>query len=451
MLLMQFSSAAIFPHDIEFEITAAEEYNPQRIIVYPMLDVTWYRASGAIWTPQKPSEMWAKICDKKQGFCEKEFPDCQCVSPEGGETNDWRMIIIPNSKVSSAALLWLEKNTDSGTMPIGLLPFFRDVYNPFIEENTMKYISSDGLVSIGNNGEINDGIIKISNAKRNLKNIIYPNDRTNRQVFLNNATIDFNEDRIILDINGEYDYGITQNPCGSKVTTVDSITIKKVGEGNLEIPFSPGALSSCSSFMISLNEHKNYENSFFRNVLRSHISSFNQIFSRTSKICVISDTIFQEYYYVCNNDYTPITIRPTTESSFVLHFNEEDEIDIMGLENVFCGSNAYTVYANYIDQKSVLAKPNIRLNNPRCFRLTDSAIIDIAINSKGETEFQEKVYVSNEGNIIFNPNPSLDWGINNEITYGKNQIYSQNGITTLEKFSIIDPLNDDLLSYIKSV
>lgn len=456
LILIQFSSAAILPHDIKFEITkSGEEYNPQRVIVYPMLDVTWYRASGAIWTPAKPSEMWAKICDKNDGFCGKKVPNCRC-DDSGEEANDWKMIITPDSKINQEAISWLQQNTDSGTMPVGLLPFFRDVYNPFIEENTFSYLSSDGPVLIGNNGEINNGIIRISDAKRNLKNIIYPNDRTNRKIFLQNATIDFNNEKINLDVNGEYDYGITKSPCGSKLVAIDSITIKKVGEGNLEIPYSPGALNSCSSFVMSLNEYRNYENNIFKNFARASVVYLTQLFSGTSKVCVKSDTRFQEYYSVCNNDYTPITIIPTDRSSFVLHFNEGETAQ--SLANVFCGSKTYSAYANYGDPTSSIAKPNIRLNNIKCFKLalpdysgTYGSVVDLAVNSEGEAEFQEKVYVSNEGDLMFNPNPTLDWGSDNRIAYGEKEMSSENGITTLGKFSMIDPLNDNLIDFIRSV
>lgn len=461
-LISDFSFAQISREKVQFEIT-----EDHKLIVYPPLEF-WGSEYGNLFSLYKTTSArgtWKKICTE---FCQVEegsalLQGCTCypgvnVNQLESEIDitDARMIITGEYIADNRALEWLRLNTDLNQAPLGLLPFFREFYNPIVEQDALNSLSSEDLIEVEKDGHLEKGILKISNSKVNIKRIIYPNDRTNRNIFLQNATIDFNNKRINLDVNGEYDYGITKSPCGSKLVAIDSITIKKVGEGNLEIPYSPGALNSCSSFVMSLNEYRNYENNIFKNFARASVVYFTQLFSGTSKVCVISDTRFQEYYSVCNNDYTPITIIPTDRSSFVLHFNEGETAQ--SLANVFCGSKTYSAYANYGDPTSSIAKPNIRLNNIKCFKLalpdysgTYGSVVDLVVTSEGEAEFQEKVYVSNEGDLMFNPNPTLDWGSDNRIAYGEKEMSSENGITTLGKFSMIDPLNNNLIDFIRSV
>lgn len=439
LFLVQFSNAATFSHETAFTI---EDYMGERILrYYPYV----LSLEGQMY--------WAKLCL----YCDSE--EMQTICKCGDQTNlklaERNLIFNGDKEASQVIIDSLEQQFDSGAQPLGISAMVSEIYNPIVQADALGYLSSDGLIKIKNDGEIAGGILRISDSSKDLKRIIYPRDITNRNVFLKSATIDFDNKKINLDTGGQYDYGLNKNPCGSTAVSTDSITIKKIGEGNLEIPYSPGALSSCSSAATALNEYKNYERNIWQNIWKSSLSYFDNLFSGTSRVCVKSDTTFQEYYYVCNNDYSPLTIKPTTDSSFVLNFNEGDKID--DLTNVFCGSNSYTVSANYKAPASIIAKQNIRLNNPKCFRFaktnsqgTDGSIVDVIMTSDG-IKYEDKVRVSNKGDLSFNLNPSVAWGENNEFAYGENKISSQDGITTFGKFSIIDSFNENAINLIKSV
>lgn len=445
LILMQFSSAAILSHDIKFEIIPLTEYSNQQIIVYPMLDVTWYRASGALWTPSSPSQMWAKICDKNYGFCGKEVQNCVCIGSGSVATNDWKMIITPDTKISDGALGWLEKNTDGGAMPVGLLPFFRDVYNPLFDSG-MSHFSSDEIMTIGNNGEIINGKLKIGQTKFWAGKIINSNNK-DTDIILSNAAIDFGRKEISLNQYGKYEtnqkdincevYSLQDNgnysiiPSGIKK---DNINIYNFEENPLEIPFSVGYYDSCSRQIYSALK--------FKDILSFLIK---KIANKEDSVCINTNSKFLIYYSGCSNFNEKGVIRtqvgninkiqaemtPNQQSTFVLNYNLEETDP---LNNVLCASN------NFIFK--------LGNNNPtkqKCLNIVQEGSIVNLYSIGKEAIGSDK--------ITYNTPDKTYYSLANLFNKNMPEEDSQNYILDIEqnnpRVNLIDPRNPNVVDMIK--
>jgi len=337
MLLMQFSSAATFPHDIYFKITT--ENNQKFFVIYPTVVSILYG-----------EKMMTNIC---KNFCNPAetgiMKNCKC-DPETVPLSQRRMILTfsdrEDYRATSNALEWLRKNTDASLQPVGLLPLFRDIYNPLIERNYIQHIdTNDGDMTVTNTGHIKKGIFNIdSNINFPFEKFIDTNNKYGGAT-VSNAQIDFGEKKIFLNQKGELQSGTLPITCYTFELSreTDKIHVYNFEEATIEIPLDQGEIDDCSgNFFERIKTQYKFANTSLIDFLISGKAS------KPDAFCVKSSSNFLIYFDDCSSFSKDgqtfvykkyiADMKPTSSSSFVLYYNAPIDHP---LKNIMCASKEF--------------------------------------------------------------------------------------------------------------
>ncbi len=333
MLLMQFSSAAIFSHQTAFSI---EDHEGKRVFRYYPYAVSLVGES-----------FWENLCN---GFCRTQATDvCICLDKDnsGMLPLAQRSIILTGDKeVGQGAIDYLKKSVDSGAQPLGVANIIEKIYNPLVITGAIPYISSNGLITTQNNGEIVGGKLEFGERSTGLsefdiKFLVYPDSQT-KKPYIKNAIIDFNQGKILLKQNGKYVEMSAPVQCSYNwiipiSVTSDDLNIENKDEAIVEIPYKKSILDSCSKTMFANIKWK-------ENFGEKFLSLFGGYFSKSeNSICINSKSSFYAYYSKCSQGVKDGKISPNEESTFVLFFNR-GEYD--KLNNAICASNKFDFISN---------------------------------------------------------------------------------------------------------
>ena len=446
MLLMQFSSAQILKENIEFEID-----EKGTVTIYPHLDYWAYDIANliSILKISSPGGIWKNICIN---FCGVTFKDCICYpavniedDPKLIDPSNARMVITDGTSVDENSLKWIRENVEMSLIPIGLLPFFINTYNPLAEIGINNINTDNNLVTVNRDGRIINGVLNI-NSRINFpfENFI----NTNRKyggATISNAKIDFRNQIIYLNQQGKFQSGELPISCsflepGKEYNLIrrsnDRFNIYNFEENSIQIPLRDREINECS------------EGFWKRIAIQYKLSNMSLLDFLTSSslkkpdsICLKSNSKFLTYFQDCssfNQDgqiaaYQKFRadMQPTTQTTFVLYYNAPITNPF---NNLMCGSDKFDFNMGQINPTT-----------QRCLELVGQGkSISLVISEEKKGKAKDIAY-NRDGKTYYNILNLFD-------IPEEDKLENLAGISNNNpRIEIIDSKNPDSINLIKSV